>query len=331
VAMRVGAIGYYLPEEVTNDELLARVAAGSGPGVDLKRLERKLILNEAETRCFIGQEETAVDMAEKAARRCLERSGCQAQDIDLILYAGMKREYVEPAMSVLLQDRLGAKNANAFDLSNACLGFLNAMEVAKLYIDSGRYQKILVVSAETGSEWIPWDKFTGESEMAGFSALTVSDAAAAMLLEEGGDEKSFGLFEFKTFGEYHDLCQIRIGKGGDDLKLLVESRQLAITAIEILSEFIPRFLHKAIEHSGGLDIWFPHQVTGNPKRFFGKLEDELHDICYNSFSKVGNTGSLSIPLGMALAEEEGALKRGDKVALIVGASGFSYGGACLVY
>lgn len=55
MAMRVGAIGYYLPEEVTNDELLARVAAGSGPGVDLKRLERKLILNEAETRCFIDR------------------------------------------------------------------------------------------------------------------------------------------------------------------------------------------------------------------------------------------------------------------------------------
>lgn len=328
--MRVGAIGYYLPEEmVTNEVLLSKVAAGSGPGVDLEKLERKLMLNKAEARYFIKPEESALDMAEKAARCCLERSGSKAEEIDLLLYTAMKREYVEPSMSVLLQDRLGAR-ANTFDISNACLGFLNAMELAKLYIDSGKYQKILVISAETGSEWIPWEKFTGESELAGFSALTVSDAAVAMLLEEGGDEKNFGLFEFKTLGEYNDLCQIKIGKGGDDLKLLVKSRQLAMTAMEVISEFTPRFLHKAIEYLGCIDIWFPHQVTGNPKRFFG-VEDELYSICYNTFSKVGNTGSVSIPLGMVLAEEEGLLKRGDKVALIVGASGFSYGGACFIY
>ena len=145
-----------------------------------------------------------------------------------------------------------------------------------------------------------------------------------MLLEWWRDEKSFGLFEFKTFGEYHDLCQIRIGKGG----VMIQSLRWKVgnwqsPAIEILSEFIPWFLHKAIEYSMGLIFWFPIKRRKS-KRFFGKLEDELHDICYNSFSKVGNTDPLSIPLdGLSRGRRE-PLKRGDKQLLDSWASGFLF-------
>lgn len=331
--MRISSIGYYLPEHVvTNDELLQMINTNSKTDTDLNNLKKKLLINQAQTRHFKSPSESSLDMAEKAAWRCLEKAEVSGAEIDLIVYTAMERLHVEPPMSVLLQHRLGARNANAFDLSNACLGFLNAMELANLYIESGRYQNILVVGAETGSQWIPWENFaSGDKDTTGFSALTVSDAAAAMLLQPGGAERNFKVFQFKTFGEYNDLCQIKIGKGPDDLKLIVKSKKLAMVAMEIMSVFIPKFLHLAKEFLGKLDIWFLHQVTGDFRKFCGDLEDELYNITYRSFSRVGNTGSISIPVGMALAEENKVLKRGDYVATIVGASGFSYGGTFFVY
>ncbi|MCL6588836.1 MAG: hypothetical protein K6U80_02680 [Firmicutes bacterium] len=329
--MKISSISYYLPEhEVTNDELLRLIIANSKTAVDVDALKKKLLLNKAKTRYFKAPDETSLDMAETAVKRCLEKADLKAEEVDLLLFTSMERMYIEPPMSVLLQNRLRTK-ANAFDVTNACLGFLNAMELANLYIEAQKYRNILIVSAEIGSQWIPWDKFSIDKELTGFSALTVSDAAVAMLLQPGGAEQNFKIFDFKTFGEYNDLCQIKVGKDQDSLKLLVKSKKLAMVAIELMSDFIPQFLHKSQEYLGTLDMWFLHQVTGDPKKFCGALEDELYNLSYHTFSEVGNTGSASIPLGMALAEEKNLLKRGDKIALIVGASGFSYGGTCFIY
>lgn len=329
--MKISSISYYLPDHVvSNDELLQLIITNSKANVDVEALKKKLLLNKAETRYFKASNETSLDMAEKAVKRCLEKANLKIDDVDLIIFTSMERMYIEPPMGVLLQSRLGAK-AHAYDISNACLGFLNAMELAKLYMDANKYHNILIVSAEIGSQWIPWDKFSIDKDLTGFSALTVSDAAVAMLLQPGGAEQNFKVFDFKTFGEYNDLCQIKIGKDQNSLKLLVKSKKLAMIAVELMSSFIPCFLHKSKDFLGKLDIWFLHQVTGEPKKFCGALEDDLYNISYHTFSKVGNTGTASIPLGMALAEEKSLLKRGDKVALIVGASGFSYGGTCFIY
>lgn len=331
--MIIESIGYYLPEHlVSNDELLDLIGKYGGKNVDLERLKKKLQINQAETRYFKSQDETGIDMSVKAAQKCLQNANFHPRDLDLILYVGMLRDYVEPAMSVILQDILGAVKANAFDISNACMGFLYGMEVASHYIESGTYRNILIVGAEDGSERIPWHIFSSIKEsFTSFSALTVSDAAAAMLLQDKKSMHSFKTFCFKTFGQHNDLCRIKIGKENDDLKLMVKSKLLAITAVGILSELIPSFLYQAEDILGEIDIIFLHQVTGDPKNFCGKLRRDLYEKCYNSFSKVGNTGTISIPIGMAFAEEEGKLKRGDRVAAIVGASGFSFGGTAFVY
>jgi 3-oxoacyl-[acyl-carrier-protein] synthase-3 len=243
----------------------------------------------------------------------------------------MLRDYVEPAMAIILQDRLGADKAHAFDLANACNSFLNAMEIADLYVKSGKYQNVLITAAENGSERIPWHLFNSEENFAGFSALTISDGAAAMLLRNDPNHQGFLDFTFNTYGQYHDLCRVKIGKEKDDLKILVKSRQLALTALEIMPDFVQEYLAKAQKLLGRIDVWFFHQVTGDPRKFWGKLDPELGDKAYNTFTQVGNTGSVSIPLGMALAEADGKLKKGDCVAAIVGASGFSAGGTAFVY
>jgi 3-oxoacyl-[acyl-carrier-protein] synthase-3 len=123
-------------------------------------------------RYFKNPDETGVDMAEKAAKICLDKSDFNPRDLDLILYAGMLRDYVEPAMAVILQDRLGSDKAHAFDLSNACNSFLNGMEIADMYVKTGKIKSALIVGAEDGSERIPWHLFNSEENFAGFSAVT---------------------------------------------------------------------------------------------------------------------------------------------------------------
>jgi 3-oxoacyl-[acyl-carrier-protein] synthase III len=330
--MRVAGLGYYLPENIiTNDQLLQMILDNAKAKVDIEGLRKKLDLNKAQTRHLRNPDETPLKMATIAAKRCLEKSNFDAKNIDLIIYAGMAREYIEPSMAVILQNTIGSNATCAFDISNACLSFLNAMSIAKTYIAAGTYNNILIVSSETGSDWIPWDKFSTNKETTGFSALTISDGAVAMLLQPGGSEHNFEYFDFKTFGEYNNLCQIPIGKTETDLKIAVKSRQLVMVALKLLPDFIPRFLHLAKDTLGRLDIWFFHQVTGDPSKFYGPLENDLEKLSYLTFQNVGNTGSAAIPLGMAIAEENNALKRGDCVACIVGASGFSYGGTFFVY
>jgi 3-oxoacyl-[acyl-carrier-protein] synthase III len=196
----IQSIGYYLPEKlVSNDELLELVGKNGGTNVDLEGLKKKLVLNKAEKRYFKRPSETGLDMSVHAAKKCLANASFAPQDLDLILYVGMLRDYVEPAMSVLLQDILGAGKANAFDISNACMGFLYGMETASLYIESGLYQNILIVGAEDGSERIPWHLFSsGDESLKGFSALTVSDGTAAMLLQSKDSSSNFKQFSFKT-------------------------------------------------------------------------------------------------------------------------------------
>ena len=122
-------------------------------------MKKKLTLNVAKQRHFISKDENGIIMAEEAVKRCLENGSINVLDIDLILYVSMYRAYVEPAMSIHIRDAIGAKNSNAFDISNACMGFLNAKELAYMYLETNRYNNILIVSSEVCSELIPWDMF----------------------------------------------------------------------------------------------------------------------------------------------------------------------------
>lgn len=328
----IAGLGHYLPERaVTNEELIGMLAEASGNNINAAGLKKKLDMNLAVTRRFISGDENALQMARSAILRCLEKSGADAADIDLIIYCAMFRKFVEPAMAIHLQNEIGAVNANAFDISNACMGFLNAIELAYFYIEAGRYDNVLIVGAEENSGLIPMDMFGDEENNPGFSSLTIADGAAAMLLQKGKRKKDFGLFDMQTFSEHKDICKIKIGKETHDLKLMVNSRRLAAAALDIMSKFIPGFVALAEDYLGGVDIMFIHQVTGNQKKFCGGLSDELFGKFYTTFPTVGNTGSVSIPLAMSLAEEEGRLKRGDRVVVLVGASGFSCGGTAFVY
>lgn len=332
MGLSIASVAYYLPKNlITNEQLLEMVRVHSGGNVDLQKLNERLALNKAEKRYFKNSDETGASMAEQAAKRCLEKIHFDPENLDCILYAGMLRDYVEPAMAIILQHCLGAKRAHAFDLANACNSFLNALEIADLYIKSGKYRNVLIVGAEDGSERIPWDLFSSEENLAGFSSLTISDGAAAMLLQETPSQLGFTDFIFKTYGQFHDLCKIKIGKEKNDLKIMVKSKKLAITAMGILPKFVTQFLEKTQSQLGKIDVWFFHQVTGNPRKFWGDLDESLVEKSYNTFPDVGNTGSIAIPLGMALAEERGVLKRGDHVAAIVGASGFSCGATAFIY
>lgn len=328
----IASIDYYLPENlITNERLLEIVSEKGGPGVDLEKLQDRLIINQAENRYFKNPEETGMSMAETAARKCLAKANFAARDLDCIIYVGMLRDYVEPAMAIILQDILEAPKAHAFDLANACNSFLNGMELSEMYLKTGKFNNVLLVGAEDGSTRIPWHLFNNEKNLTGFSSLTISDGAVAMLLLSEPSHPGFTGFTFKTFGQFHDLCKIRIGKGVDDLTLLVQSKKLAMTALRIMPQFIQDSLQQAQNELGKVDIWFLHQVTGDSRKFYGDLEASLAAKAYSTFSQVGNTGSLSIPLGMALAEQNGALKRGDCVAAVVGASGFSCGTTAFVY
>jgi len=213
MGVSIASIAYYLPENlVNNEQLLELVQHKGGSLANLTKLKERLELNQAERRYFKNASETGASMAEQAAKKCLAKINFAPHEVDCILYVGMLRDYIEPAMAIILQDVLGAGQAHAFDLANACNSFLNGMEIAEMYIKNGKYRNVLLVGAENGSERIPWEVFNSETNQAGFSALTISDGAAAMLLQADTAHQNSPEFRFKTYGQYHDLCKIKIGK-----------------------------------------------------------------------------------------------------------------------
>ena len=169
IAARITATGAYVPErKVTNDDL-ARVMDTSDEWI--------------RSRTGIGSRHVAVGestshMAVKAAADVLSRSGCRAEDIQFIIVATGTPDHLFPNMACLVQEGIGASHAFCFDLNAACSGFLYSLSVAKGYIESGMYERGMVIGAETISKVVDWKERS--------TCVLFGDGAGAVIIEKGG-------------------------------------------------------------------------------------------------------------------------------------------------
>ena len=140
--------GYYVPEKIlTNFDLEKMVETNNDWIVERTGISERRIAEE---------NVPMSELAFRAAQMALEDAGTKAEDLDLIIVATLTSDRVIPSTSCVLQHRLGAAHAAAFDLSAACSGFVYASTIAAQFIESGVYKKILVVGGETLSKYVDW-------------------------------------------------------------------------------------------------------------------------------------------------------------------------------
>ncbi|HEX2640381.1 MAG TPA: ketoacyl-ACP synthase III, partial [Pyrinomonadaceae bacterium] len=189
--------GVYVPERVvTNAELSQNL------GEDIDEFVSTVI--GIKERRIAAENESAADLATAAAERALKDAGLDPAELDLVLLATDTPEYISPATSVVVQQRLGATRAGTFDINCACAGFVTTLDTAfKYIIADSDYKNVLVIGCYAMSKFVDWkDKKT---------STIFADGAGAVVLQAVEDEKHYLASKLVADGSYHDYMGIFAG------------------------------------------------------------------------------------------------------------------------
>lgn len=194
---RITGTGSFVPKKVLTNDDLSRML-----GEDINEFVSQVI--GIRERHICAANETTADLATEAGRKALEAAGTRREDLDLIILATDTPEYLSPATSVVVQHRLGARNAGTFDLNCACAGFVTALDTAsKFIIADASYRKILVIGAYAMSKYLDWTEKK--------TATIFADGAGAVVLEASEDRQGFLASKLVADGSYHDRMGIYAG------------------------------------------------------------------------------------------------------------------------
>lgn len=311
-------VGAYTPEKVlTNFDLEKLVDTSDEWIVSRTGIEERRIASE---------EQSTSDLAFEAAKNALEDAGVEAEELDLIIVATMTPDYFTPATAALVQDKLGAKNAAAFDLSSACSGQVYSLVVASNFIATGAYKKVLVIGAEVLSKFID---FTDRN-----TCILFGDGASAFVL--GEVEEEYGIKSFHLAADGSGENSLLVPGGGsrkpaskETLEdkahfLKMNGREVFKFAVNAVPETTTKTLEKIGMSVEDIDLVVPHQANYRIVSAAAKKLDMPEDKFYMNLNKFGNTSGASIGLALTEAYKNGKIKKGDNLILVGFGAGLSY-------
>jgi len=346
-ASKIVGIGKYIPErEISNDYVLNLMRDESAPYLSPDEL--KEVMSKAEDalekagnriRHWCREDEYCTDIARMASVEALQDADLDPDEIDLIIFTGMSKALVEPATAHILQDELGASRANVIDTQDACSSFVKSLQIADSLIRSGSYRTILITCGERTYDWADFRCKTVDELDWKVGSLTIGDAAGTMIVQATEESlyretPNHMHFTFKGAGENHAYCNIGLNyRIGDRYKLQSHSQKLLRSIFELITdgvEGIKQMDQKSINY----DIVMVHEIGKIVPDFVIPLFKAAgFDIPNYRFiyPEFGNIASASLPVCLAVAKEEGRLKRGYTVAFGGGAAGTQIYGTTFIY
>jgi 3-oxoacyl-[acyl-carrier-protein] synthase III len=284
-------------------------------------------------RRIAAQNQASSDLAYEASKIALKNAGVTAEEIDLIIVATVTPDMSFPSTACLLQEKLGAKKAAAFDLSAACSGFIYGLANAMNFIAAGIYKHALVVGAECLS------KITDYTDRN--TCILFGDGSGAVVLGEVPEGRGFRSFELGADGSGGEL--LRIAGGGSrhpssaesiDQKLHyihMEGRDVFKFAVRIMGSAAEEALRKAGKAKEDIDLLIPHQAN---IRIIQSAIDRLglpEEKCMVNLHRYGNVSAASIPIALAEAVEENRIQEGDCVVFVGFGGGLTWGASVLIW
>lgn len=316
MAARIVGVGKYLPSRVlTNADLESMVETSNEWIVERTGIRERRIASDDESCATLGA---------RAARMALETAGLRADQIDLIICATLSPDGMFPASASLIQDELGASNAGAFDINAACNGFIAALATGAQFIDTGTYQRVLVVGAEVTSRILDWsDRST---------CILFGDGGGAVVLEQG-ESGGIGSFVLKSEGSGANLLYARgpaSARGssvlaGESFCIVMDGREVYRFAVRAMEEVTREAAAKAGVALDEIDYLVPHQANLRIMSSFARALGIGPERIISNIDKYGNTSSASIPVALCEAWEDGRLKPGDRLVLVAVGGGLSWG------
>jgi 3-oxoacyl-[acyl-carrier-protein] synthase-3 len=282
-------------------------------------------------RHIAGEGEVTSTMSIESCRKALERAGVGPEEVDLVIVATSTPDHLCPPVSSMVQDRLGATRAGAFTLVAGCTGFVYGLVTANQFIETGLYEKILVVGAETLSAAVDWtDRNT---------CVIFGDGAAAVLVE--ASEQPTGILSCELGSQGKDWDALIVPSYGVAKPLSEEVLQNREHYLRMdgrrVFKFATRKMKDAVinvvQDSGltwdDIDLIIPHQANARIIELAVRRLKIAPEKVMINLDRYGNTSAASIPLALCDALEEGRLESGDHVVLVGFGAGLTWAAAVL--
>lgn len=325
----IKAISYYLPEKVvTNEELVKEF-----PEWSVDKIAQKV---GVEVRHIAAENETAGDMAEKAAIKLFEENQINPKSIDFLMLCTQSPDYFLPSTACILQDRLGIPTtAGAFDYDLGCSGCIYGMAVAKGLIAAGIAKNVLLLTSETYNKHLhPKDK--------GNRSIFGDGAAACLISTEGFAE--IGDFDLGTNGKGYDNLIVKTGAARDfnkkdDLSfddsgnpkssdyLFMDGPAIFNFTLDVVPPMVKSLLEKNNVEKENIDMYVFHQANSYMLSFLKKKMKIENEKFFVNLSHCGNTVSSTILIALCELKEKGLLS--GNILLAGFGVGLSWGGTII--
>jgi len=318
ISAAITAVGAYVPEYVLTNQILETMVDTNDEWITSRTgiKERRILKGEGKGTSFL---------AINAAKDLINKKGINPKDIELLIVATATPDMQGASTAVYTATEIGATNAFAFDLEAACSSFLYGMSVAAKYIESGRYNNVLLIGADKNSSMINYEDRA--------TCIIFGDGAGAVLFEP--NDENLGLQDeyLRSDGAGREFLQATYG--GSSYPITVEAVQnksqfvfqdgktVFKNAVFNMADSVVKILERNNLTKNDVSWLAAHQAN---KRIIdataNRIELENEKVMMN-IQKYGNTTSATLPL--LLNDYEKQLKKGDKLIFAAFGGGFTWG------
>jgi 3-oxoacyl-[acyl-carrier-protein] synthase-3 len=267
------------------------------------------------------------DTASEAGRRAMADAGVEPEEIDLVMVGTATPDMFFPSTGCLVQKNLGTTKAAAFDISAACSGFLYGLTIAKGFIESGTYEKCLVIGAETLTRILDWEDRA--------TCVLFGDGAGAAVVGRVGDGRGIISTYIGSDGGLGDLLKqpaggTRMPATEETVKgkmhhVHMQGNTLFKNAVIAMGDAALRTLNDAGYDGAELDLLVPHQAN---LRIIDATARRIHvpkEKVFVDLQEYGNTSAASIPLALDDARRQGVLREGMLIDMVAFGAGLTWG------
>ena len=314
---KIKSTGYYVPEKIITNNILSQYVDTSDEWIRSR--------SGIEKRHFSEGENTS-DIAAKAALDILKNGNINPLDIDLIIVATVSPDYTTPSVSCLVQSKIGAFNAVAFDLNAACSGFIFAVSTADKFIKTGVYKNALVIGAEVLSKHLNFkDRSTCVlfGDGSGGVFLECADEGG-ILVEEMGSDGNRGMSLICAEKKASHIFNHEIAE--EDSFLHMDGRAI----FDFATRQTPKCILNLIEKSGisaeKLKYIIPHQANARIVEIISRKTKIPLEKFYMNISEYSNTSAATIPIALNEMVQKGLLQKGDYILMAGFGGGLTWGG-----
>ena len=298
--MKISGTGSSLPSKVVTNQMLADILDTSDEWITTRTgIKERRVLSK----------EYVLDLAVDASLKALEDAKMDVKDIDFIICANVVNEYVTPALSCIVKDKIGA-HCPCVDLNGACVGFIYACDIAEAYYKIGKVKNVLVVCAEAPAHMLDWHDRT--------CAVLFGAGAGAVVLTPGDNiiaTRLTGSEGWDRLYEMHDLQWCPYDeKGSTNLPLVMHGQDVFKFATSTCVNDLTEVLKEAKINADDIDTYFIHQANLRIIKYIEQMLKQPTEKFPTNIEKYGNTSSASLPILLDETKRAGKLKEGDTLA-----------------